>query len=290
MSNTPASLKKINSLRKRFYELSFNKEGLLKIISETEIADQVYNSNAIENSTLSLEETEKILLEIDLERYVSQRELFEAKNLARVVTYMESKALEAELNLDLMLFLHKSLLSNINDEIAGRFRQGNEWVKVGNHIGEDPKKVIEKIQETLIQYQGDKHENIIKRIAQFHLNFEHIHPFLDGNGRMGRVLNNFLLIREGYVPINIKFIDRSLYYDSFRQFNEDGNTSIMEEIIGKALTSSYHKRLAYLEGKEIVDLKTYASKMKTSHANAINKAKRQSIEAFHERGKWKIGI
>jgi hypothetical protein len=63
----------------------------------------------------------------------------------------------------------------------------------------------------------------------------------------------------------------------------------MENIIGKALTNSYHKRLAYLEGKEIISLVDYAKKYKISHSNLINKAKRQTIEAFSEKGKWKIG-
>lgn len=65
---------------------------------------------------------------------------------------------------------------------------------------------------------------------------------------------------------------------------------IMEEIVGKALTSSYHKRLAYLEGAEIVTLAEYAKKFKLSHTNLINKAKRQTIEAFLEKGVWKISV
>ena len=80
MANTPAVFNKINTLRERYYKASMGKEALVKLISEAEIVDQVYNSNAIENSTLSLEETEKILLQIDLDRYISERELFEASN------------------------------------------------------------------------------------------------------------------------------------------------------------------------------------------------------------------
>jgi hypothetical protein len=57
----------------------------------------------------------------------------------------------------------------------------------------------------------------------------------------------------------------------------------MEDIIYKALTNSYHKRLAYLESKEIITLSEYAKLQKTSHSNIINKAKRQTIEAFLER-------
>jgi hypothetical protein len=143
---------------------------------------QVYNSNAIENSTLTLEETDKILLEIDPGRYILVREHFEA------------------------------------------------------------------------------------------------------------VIINYLLIREGYVPITITFTDRNLNYDAFEEFESSGKSSVMELIIGKALTNSYHKRLAYLEGMEIVSLREYSRRFNTSHSNLINKAHRQTIPAFLEKGKWKIGI
>jgi Fic family protein len=280
----------INRLRERYYIASVGKQPLLKLLSEAEVAEQVYNSNAIENSTLTLEETEKILLQIDLDRYITEREIFEAKNLARVVSYIDTRAKEQELSLEVILSLHKMLIANIQDDIAGRFRKDGEWVRVSNHIAPDPKEVVERLEKMLAGYNANSHENIIKRIALLHLTFEHTHPFVDGNGRIGRVINNYLLIREGFVPVNIKFIDRKMYYEAFKDFGEKGTTKIMEEIVGKALTNSYHKRLAYLEGTHIMTLAEYAKKYKVSHSNLINKANRQTIEAFLEKGVWKIGV
>ena len=290
MAKISAVFNKISFLRERYYKASTGKEALIKLVSEAEIADHVYNSNAIENSTLTLEETEKILLAIDLDRFISEREIFEAKNLARVVSYIHKRAKEQELTLDVMLSLHKMLISNIRDDIAGRFRQVNEHVRVGSHIAPAAKEIFEMLTKMLSDYNAGSHEHIIKRIAKLHLTFESIHPFIDGNGRIGRVINNYLLIREGFVPINIKFIDRKKYYDAFKEFDEKGKTTIMEEIVGKALTNSYHKRLAYLEGKKIMTLADYAKKNKLSHSNLINKATRQTIEAFLEQGVWKIGV
>jgi len=289
MSKTLGVFNKIQFLRERYYKASIGKESLLTLIAETEVAEQVYNSNAIESSTLTLEETEKILLQIDLDRYITEREIFETKNLARVVSYIDKRAKEQELNLDMILTLHKILVSNIRDEIAGRFREKNEFVRVGNHIAPAPDEVVGLLLKMLVKYFSSNHENIIKRLAMLHLSFEHIHPFIDGNGRIGRVINNYLLIREGFVPINIKFIDRKKYYDAFKKFDTKGITTIMEEIIGKALTNSYYKRLAYLEGKEILFLNEYAKRHKLSHSNLLNKANRQTIEAFLERNIWKIG-
>lgn len=281
---------KINSLRERYYKASTGKDALISLIAENEVAEQVYNSNAIENSTLTLEETEKILLQIDLDRYITEREIFEAKNLARVVSYINKRAKEQELTLEVILSLHKMLISNIRDDVAGRFRKENEFVRVGNHIAPNPKEVVGRLEKMLAEYNATSRENIIKRIAKLHLAFEHTHPFCDGNGRIGRVINNYLLIREGFVPINIKFIDRKKYYEAFREFDAKGATVVMEEIVGKALTNSYHKRLAYLEGKKIMTLAEYAKKNKLSHSNLINKAGRQTIEAFLEKGIWKIGV
>jgi Fic family protein len=290
MAKVSSTFKKISSLRERCYKAAVGKQNLLALIGEVEVAEQVYNSNAIENNTLTLEETEKILLEIDLDRYVSEREIFEAKNLARVVSYIDKKAKEQELNLEVVLLLHKMLLANILEDGAGRFRKNNEWVKVGNYIAVDPKEITERLERMFAKYYAESHQNIIKRIALLHLSFEHIHPFVDGNGRIGRVINNYLLIREGFVPINIKFMDRKLYYEAFREFDQKGKTAIMEEIVGKAITNSYHKRLAYLEGLHIITLADYAKKYKISHSNLINKANRQTIEAFLEKGMWKIGV
>src|SRR3989338_11394956 len=290
MARTQQTFSIIQSLRDRYYRALSGKEALVELITEAEIPEHVYNSNAIENSTLSLEETEKIILQIDLDRFVSERELFEAKNLARVVEYIDKRAKEQELNGEGILFLHKMLISNISDEISGRFRQGEERVRVGTHIAPHASEIPELMKKMIAEYNASSHEHIVRRIARLHLSFEWAHPFIDGNGRIGRAINNYLLIREGYVPINIKFIDRARYYDAFKEFQTNSKTRVCEEIVGRALTASYHKRLAYLEHKKIVTLSEYAKESRLSHSNALNKAKRQTIEAFIEKGDWKIGI
>ena len=289
MADLPKKVAKIAALRRRFLAARTGKEQLLNILTQAEVSEHVYNSNAIENSTLSLEETEKILQQIELDRFITEREIFEAKNLARVVEYISHKALERELDRETILLLHKMLLSNIRDEIAGRFRTLNEWVRVGSHVGSAPADIDDKMTAALVRYFADPTESIVRRVARFHLEFEAIHPFVDGNGRIGRVLVNYLFIREGYVPINITFVDRSKYYDAFSEYHKGQHTKTMEEIVFHALTNSYHKRLAYMEGRSMMTLNAYAKKHNLSHPNLINKAKRQTIEAFLEHGVWKIG-
>ena len=190
----------------------------------------------------------------------------------------------------MILFLHKILLSNIRDDIAGRYRNKNERVRVGSHIAPASEEINSRIFLMFNNYYANATNEIVKKISKFHLEFEYTHTFMDGNGRIGRVLNNYLLIREGYVPINIKFIDRQKYYSAFKEFQDAGKTTTMEELVYLALTNSYHKRLAYMENKKIVTLTEYSKIKKISHSNLINKANRQTIEAFMEKGVWKIGI
>src|SRR3989304_7821868 len=129
--STPLPLqKRIEILKKEYDYLKTGKESLLKIIDEAEIPESVYNSNAIENSTLTLKETEKILLEMEVSKNVSLREVFEAKNLARVMEYIRAKSLE-ELSKETILLLHQMLIGNIDDSISGKFRKKGEYVRVG---------------------------------------------------------------------------------------------------------------------------------------------------------------
>jgi len=284
-------VQRIASDTESYYRILPGRESLDRLIDDADIPEHVYDSNAIENSTLTFEETEKILNQVALDRYITEREIFEARNLARIVGYISGKASEKDMDIEMMLLLHKMLMTNINTEIAGRFRQPGEFVRVGTHIAPPPERVEEMITGMLYNYKAVYDTtNIIQRLAKLHLTFEHIHPFIDGNGRIGRVLVNYLLVREGYVPVNIKFVDRQKYYEAFREFDNEEKTAIMEKIIFKALTNSYHKRLAYLEGRKIITLGEYARRMKLSHSNLLNKANRQTIEAFLEKGIWKIGI
>jgi len=110
-------MSKIDILKKEFDRLKQGKEALLALIDEAEIAESVYNSNAIENSTLTLKETEKIIMEMEISRNISLREVFEAKNLARIFSFIKNDEKKQELTKDMILFFHKMLLENINDKI-----------------------------------------------------------------------------------------------------------------------------------------------------------------------------
>lgn len=289
MATTRPIREKIQTLKAEYDRIRKGKESLLKIINESELSESVFNSNAIENSTLSLQETEKILLDMEVSRDVSVREVFEAKNLARVMEYVENKASETELTKDILLFLHKILLANIDDNIAGRFRKNGEYVRVGTHIAPAPEHVEKMMEETMIEYSSNRDNYFVDGIAKFHLNFEITHPFCDGNGRIGRVIMNYQLMQLGFPSVILRDKEKRMYYKSFDDYRRTKNPKIMERILALSLMESLHKRITYLRGEKVVRLAEYAKTRKKSINSLINHARRQTIPAFREKGIWKIG-
>lgn len=280
---------KIQLLKQEYETLLIGKESLLALIDENEIPESVYNSNAIENSTLTLKETEKILLNMEVSRDVSLREVFEAKNLEQVMSYIKIRSKESEINKEMILFFHKMLLNNINNDIAGRFRRSGEYVRVGSHIAPAPEHIESMIHSLIMDYLNDLSGYFIEKIAKFHLGFETIHPFNDGNGRIGRVIICYQLQRLGMPMIIIRDKEKNKYYDSFSEFRDKKSTKTMEKIIYLAITESLHKRIAYLKGKKIINVSDYAKKNKRSFTSLLNSARSQTIPAFREKGVWKIG-
>ncbi len=280
---------RITSLKQEYDRLKVEKGSLLKLINEAEIPESVYNSSAIENSTLTLKETEKILLEMEVSRDVSVREVFEAKNLARVMEYIRVKSSE-ELTENTIILLHQMLIGNIDDSIAGRFRKQHEYVRVGAHIAPAPEHINRMIDEVLIEYSSDHVSYFLDKIAKFHLDFETIHPFNDGNGRIGRVLINYQLYYLGFPGIIIRDKEKKMYYKAFNEYRDNKHTKIMDRFIALALMESLHKRIAYLKGNTIIELTAYASKINKQTSAVLNAAKRQTIPAFREEGVWKIAL
>ena len=277
----------LTDARREFEQLRIGKNELLRLLDESEVPESVYNSNAIENSTLTLEETERILLAVEISRHMDLREVHEAQNLARVIDYIRTHHAKS-MSLELLWLLHKMLLANIDEPIAGRFRSTGEYVRVGTHIAPAPEKIESLLTDLLVRYASDLGVHPIERLARAHLDFEHIHPFVDGNGRIGRVVLNYLLYQQGFPPVIVRTKGKEKYYAMLRSYDTAGDVKPFERHLAILMLESMHRRIAYLRSASIVPLSDLARTLSIRSNVLLNQARRQVIPAFRERGVWKL--
>lgn len=279
---------RINSLSDEYRKLVTKHKEAIKELTISELPEMVYNSNAIENSTLTLEDTEDILIRNQIRTDHEIREIYEAKNLASAIEYLMDNP-EKEISVELILKLHKTLLTNIRDEIAGRFRSGKEWVRVGTHIGANPEFVNGFMHDLVRDYNSDDGKYFLEKIAYFHAEFENIHPFGDGNGRIGRLITNEQLDMLGLPPIIIpnksKFDE---YYPALDEYTKTNKIDKLAELFAKLLIEALYRRNTKLTAKKIISVADWAKVNNINQQTATNKAIRGTIPAFRIRGRWMI--
>ncbi|MBO7561124.1 Fic family protein [Candidatus Saccharibacteria bacterium] len=279
---------RIAELSEIYFSLAKHNRSLMNELTLAELPEMVYNSNAIENSTLTLEDTEDILIRDRIRTDHMVREIYEAKNLAGAIEYLMDNSDKA-VSIELILRLHKMLLRDIRSEIAGRFRAGDEWVRVGAHIGANPEFVNGLMHELVEKYNGDSATYFLEKIAYFHAEFENIHPFGDGNGRIGRLISNEQLDMLGLPPIIIPSKSKNEeYYPALDEYVKTGKIDQLTELFAGLLIESLYRRITRLVAKKIIPVAEWAKSNGLSVQSAINKAKRGTIPAFRVREHWMI--
>lgn len=279
---------RIATLSEQYDKLLKAKPGAVREIAIAEIPEMVYNSNAIENSTLTLKDTEDILLRDSIKKDHDIREIYEAKNLAKITEVLLDTP-KKPINIVLILDLHKMLLTGINDDWAGRFRSGKEWVRIGAHVGANPDFVERLVKELVTDYSKQDNRYFLDKIAWFHAEFETVHPFNDGNGRLGRVLINQQLMTLGFPPVIIQNKSKhTSYYPGFDSYRVTGKFDDFTELLASLLIESLYKRITLLSAPKIITVSAWAKANGWGGNAAINKAIRGTIPAFRMREKWMI--
>ncbi len=257
-------------------------------ITLAEIPEMVYHSNAIENSSLTLEDTEDIIEEGRIRHGAKVREIYEAKNLADVIHIVIENPRQ-KLSLPYILSLHRLLMSGIDDRAAGRFRMGGEQPIFGQGIGANPDFTSSLVSQLIDQYKNDRRRYFLEKIAYFHAEFEDIHPFVDGNGHIGRVLINQQLQALGYPPIIIQSKNKDVdYHELFDNYHRDESLEEFVQLFMYAIIESLHKRITLLSNSKTITVREWAEQNKVAQNAALNKARRQTIPAFRQNKVWLI--
>ena len=206
-----------------------------------------YNSNAIEGNTLTLKETAMALEGMTIDKKPLKDHL-EAVGHRDAFLYVQDIAKkDMPLSESVIKNIHALVLMN-RPEDKGVYRRIPVKI-MGAYTEPVQPYLIEPKMTELLQSDNERKGAIhdIERIARFHLEFEGIHPFIDGNGRTGRLLMNLELIKCGFPPINVKFTDRKRYYDAFDAYYKDGNPNKMIDMIAEYVNERLGEYLAVLE-------------------------------------------
>ena len=202
--------------------------GEVERLNEEFIIEYTYNSNAIEGNTLTLRETDLVLRGLSIEKKplkdhmeaVGHKEAFEfvSELVKNNVPISESVIKQ----------IHYLVLADKKED-RGVYRRVPVRIMGAQHEPVQPYLIAPKMEELLHAFV-ESTEHIVTKLARFHIEFEGIHPFIDGNGRTGRLLINLELMKAGYPPIDIKFTDRISYYNAFDEYHVKHNLSAMENL------------------------------------------------------------
>lgn len=208
-------------------------EGEVARLNEEFAVEYTYNSNAIEGNTLTLRETDLVLKGLTIDKKPLKDHLEVIGHMEAFDFVRELVEKEADLNENVIKQIHYLVLS---DKIQDRGVYRRVPVKIMGATNEpvQPYLIEPKMNELMHNYKKNT-EHIVSKLARFHIEFESIHPFIDGNGRTGRLLVNLELMKAGYPPIDIKFKDRLTYYKAFDDYHEKHSTKTMENLFSKYL-------------------------------------------------------
>lgn len=219
--------------------------GEVARLNEEFIVEYTYNSNAIEGNTLTLRETDLVLRGLTIDRKplkdhmeaVGHKEAFEY-----VRELVQQNAPISEQGIKQIHFL---VLADKKDD-RGVYRRVPVRIMGAKTEPVQPYLIAPKM-EQLIDGFLESDEHIVTKLARFHIEFEGVHPFIDGNGRTGRLLVNLELMKAGFPPIDIKFTDRIRYYNAFDIYYEKQDLSAMENLFAEYLEERLDEYLKMLQ-------------------------------------------
>jgi len=262
--------------------------SIVQKLKEQFLIEWTYNSNAIEGNTLTLQETELVLNRGLTIGNKSLKEHFEAINHKECIELVEKFVEKKEdLNAQFIKQLHKIILKNIDDYQAGVYRKTNVRILGAVHIPPDASKIERLMDEFLDWYYTNKHQIPVPELAAWvQYKFVYIHPFIDGNGRVARLLTNLYLMARDYPPVILKKEDRGKYYKSLRAA-DSGNLEPFANFIAKAVDENMTLYLSISGGNdELLPLRELAIETPYSQEYLSLRARQGLLDAVKIGKTW----
>ncbi|MFH1588786.1 MAG: Fic family protein [Candidatus Diapherotrites archaeon] len=228
---TEEEIQEIKALQKKSFKVFHLSEKDWQKFSEI----FTYNTNAIEGSELNQKEVKKILEKDEWPEFKSKEDIAEAYGVMDAIKFMRKT--KEHISIELIKKIHKIIFKN-SKSYAGKLRPKGIEVVVRNRLGEivhegaPSEKVNELLKELIKWYK--KHKNKYPPIilaSVIHNQFENIHPFQDGNGRVGRILLNNILIKHKLPPVNIDLKKTKKYYNSLKKYEDEHDLRPTIELI-----------------------------------------------------------
>ena len=220
-------------------------EGEVARLNEEFIVEYTYNSNAIEGNTLTLRETDLVLRGLTIDKK-PLKDHIEAVGHKEAFEYVSELVKDnVPISESIIKQIHFLVLADKKDD-RGVYRRVPVRIMGAQHEPVQPYLIGPKMEQLLRDF-AESTEHIVTKLARFHIEFEGIHPFIDGNGRTGRLLVNLELMKAGYPPIDIKFTDRITYYNAFDEYYVKHNLSAMENLFACYIEARIDKYLKILQ-------------------------------------------
>lgn len=240
-------LQQIESLKEQLEERRPLSPAEVAALREMFIVEHTYNSNAIEGNTLTLQETAMVLQGITIDRKPLKDHL-EVVGYKEAFEYVEQLAKEQKPLTDYEIRAIHSLVLADRKEDRGQWRRVPVRIVGAATTPVQPFQIEPMVGALLADMDTVyKKLHVVEQVALFHLRFESIHPFIDGNGRTGRLLMNLQLIKAGYPPVNVKFADRRRYYEAFDSYATTGSPEAMVTLIADYLMERLQSMLEIID-------------------------------------------
>ena len=247
-------------------------KGILNKLENNLRTNFIYNSNAIEGNTLTLRETDIILKHGVTIKGKSLKEHEEVKGQEYAINFLkEIIKVKEPLSLRLIIEFH-SLVLNDDIENRGKFKQSNNEI-LGTDFETIPYYLVEEKLTELIDKFNNSNEDIIRKVSCFHADFEKIHPFIDGNGRTGRLLLNLELMKNGYPIIVIKNEDREKYYNALETAQMNLDYSMITNFVKESIENTFWIYYRYFDESMKIKFEKYLEQngidVKKVHKNSM---------------------